>query len=285
MGEDLAGKLDPVIDKIVKAGRLLSFQWEGENPALLRFEPRPDPNPAFIPGVLNVNRNLVALSIKLQLPRGYLEVADESSPEHFDLKLPLLRKLVIKGDLESLNVLLQAAPNLTHLEFKILLPSDYCSGEKVDTINDPGSPLALFYRNLSQLRKLRSIAMEDVDLGEAVPFLQLENLDRIVLKWCTNFKALKTRIRSLGLGGLHLREFEIFALPDEILPIKWILESLKPGLETLIVVMNNMDGDEIEKVRKLTSVDESIYIVHKDAVKTLCYTSPLCILSMLRGIS
>ncbi|KAK6535979.1 hypothetical protein TWF281_000227 [Arthrobotrys megalospora] len=228
-----------IVSKILAGGQLRSFQWNIHG----------DKWPLFVPELLSTNHGLVALS--LDMKSGFPDL------ETHDLQLPSLRKIHLNGGIRgdegmgTISALLSAAPNLADVDLDFI----------VDDQGNADDIAASVYTALCQLSQLQSVGLTGVDLKQVVPFLHLEKLHAMKLRYCSNWDALEV------ISGICLRDIHIAAKgTDGVLSIKNFLESLSPGLETLILMMDNLGDSMFPELRNHTPMDQSIYILNKASV-------------------
>ncbi|KAK6533470.1 hypothetical protein TWF694_002409 [Orbilia ellipsospora] len=123
----------------------------------------------------------------------------------------------------------------------------------------------MIYQALAQLSRLRSLGLRHADLAQLTPRLRIELLDTVSLKWCTNWTFLES-YSSHPDSFLRLRDITIVANASDTLAIKRFLESLNPGLESILLAIDDIHSNIFSQVRELTSRRKSFYFLELDAL-------------------
>ncbi|KAK6497262.1 hypothetical protein TWF506_004735 [Arthrobotrys conoides] len=250
--------------------------------------------PFFMPQVLENSRNLVSLSIDLNVSS-----AGSKRQNYTQVQLPHLQKirLFIRETDESFKVaytLLEAAPNLTDVDISLTFrrggqigpltdAEDEMSHLNPNSITNQKNPPDLIvrrrtseYRNevkasfdysiLAKLTQLQRLEVSDVDLAEILPSLQIGNLRGITFRYCSNWGLLAAYAVK---NPLHLKHLHVTAEPAELPAIKSFFDNgLEAGLETLILTVHLIEQEctVLSTIRKTENRLNSIYFLNKQSV-------------------
>ncbi|KAF3078614.1 hypothetical protein TWF569_000203 [Orbilia oligospora] len=237
--------------------------------------------PSFMPQILENSRNLVSLSIDLNVTS-----AGVRGQSYDKVQLPSLQKirLMIKRTEKAVKAactLLAAAPGLIDVDLDFL---EYQEEPTMKSANDQefnvsgskkrrdspdpeeDSVTSFDYSVLAKLPHLQRLGVSEADCGEIMSSIKIGNLKDITFRSCSNWKALaeyaiKQRLR--------LKHLHISAVPAELPAIKSFLDNgLEPGLETLIVTIHTIDEDNtfFLTLRKEESRHDSIYFLKKKSI-------------------